>query len=188
VYYFAGGVLGAFALVTLIAAALQVRGRLSQVVTAEHYQDLGKLMFAFVVFWAYVAFSQYMLIWYAHVPEETSWYLVRQSGPWLGLSLTLVVGHFIVPFLWLISRWPKRRRWVLAAAAVWILAMHWLDLYWLVMPESSPDRFPLHALDLSCLLALGGTLLAVVCWRLDRAALIPLGDPRLAESVELENV
>ncbi len=186
VYFFAGAVVGAFSLVTLLVFALQRAGRL-EVVTTEHYHDLGKLTFGFVVFWAYVAFSQYMLIWYAHVPEETSWYLVRQQGPWLGLSLLLLFGHFVAPFLLLISRVPKRRPGLLAAVAAWVLVMHALDLYWLVMPEASPDRSPFHPLDLSCGIAVGGIFLATVFWWLSRTALVPLRDPRLGESLELEN-
>jgi hypothetical protein len=187
VYYFSGCVLGAFSLITLLVAALQSAGRLVHVVTAEHFHDLGKLMFAFVVFWAYCGFSQYMLIWYAHIPEETGWYLVRQQGVWLVLSLLLLLGHFFLPFLWLISRHPKRRRPVLAAAAVWLLAMHWFDLYWLVMPEFSAGRLPFHLLDLSCMVGFGGLFFAWIFWRLSLASLVPVGDPRLAESLGHEN-
>lgn len=188
VYFFAGGVIGCFALVTLLVWGLQRAGKLTRLVTTEHFHDLGKLLFAFIVFWAYVGFSQYMLIWYAHVPEETEWYLVRQTGPWLVLSLTLLVGHFFVPFLWLISRHPKRRPTLLAAAALWMLAMHWLDLYWLVMPEASPDRLGFHLLDVTTFVGVGGAFFAVVFWRLSLTALIPERDPRLDESLGLENV
>jgi len=188
VYYFSGAVLGMFALVTLMVSLLQGAGKLSHVVTTEHYHDLGKLMFAFVVFWAYIAFSQYMLIWVAAIPEETEWYLVRQEGPWLVLSLALLVGHFFVPFLWLISRHSKRRMTVLLSAAVWVLLMHWFDLFWLVIPETRPHEFPFHLLDLTCLLGLGGIFFASVFWRLSRVNLVAKRDPRLEESMRLENV
>jgi hypothetical protein len=188
VYFFAGSALGTFALLALLVALLQRGGRLVHAVSVEHFHDLGKLIFAFVVFWAYIAFSQYMLIWIAAIPEETEWYLVRQEGPWRALSLFLLAGHFFLPFLFLISRHTKRRKGVLLIAAAWLLGMHWFDLYWLVMPESSRHAPPFHALDLSCLLAVGGIFFAVVFWRLGRVSLVPTGDPRLAESLRLEHV
>ena len=188
VYYFAGCVLATFSLVTILVAALQGVGRLASAVTVEHYHDLGKLMFAFVVFWAYIAFSQYMLIWCADIPEETAWVQIRQERPWSGLSLFLLFGHFFVPFLWLMSRHTKRRRGVLIGAAAWLLAMHWFDLYWLVMPEWSPKSWPFHGLDLACFVAVGGTVLPVLFLTLDRVKLIAVRDPRLSESMRLENV
>ena len=93
-----------------------------------------------------------------------------------------------LPFLWLISRHPKRRRPVLATASLWLLAMHWFDLYWLVMPEFSRDRWPFHLLDLSCMLGFGGLFCAWIFWRLSLTSLVPLGDPRLEESLRFENV
>ncbi len=187
VYYFSGSLLALLSLMTLMVSAFQGAGKLSRVVTAEHFHDLGKLMFAFVVFWAYIAFSQYMLIWYAHIPEETEWFLVRQEGNWVYLSLFLLVGHFMVPFLWLISRQIKRRKIILSVAAVWLLCMHWFDLFWLVMPEVRPHGMPFRLLDLTCMLAVGGLVFSGIFWRMARVRLIPVGDPRLAESLGFEN-
>jgi hypothetical protein len=118
VYYFAGSVVGFFALLALVVYLLQRAGRLTRAITIEHYHDLGKLIFAFVVFWAYIAFSQYLLIWYANIPEETVWYLRRQSGSWAAVSLVLLFAHFVVPFVALLSRVSKRRKSLLAAVAV----------------------------------------------------------------------
>jgi len=157
------------------------------VVTAEHYQDLGKLMFAFVVFWAYIGFSQYMLIWYGNLPEETIFFLIRQSGPWAGFSLFLLFGHFFLPFFALMSRHPKRRVPTLIAGAAWILVMHWLDLYWLVMPNASPRALDFRPVDLACFLGIGGIFFAALVWRLTKHDLIPVRDPRLSESVTFEN-
>jgi hypothetical protein len=187
VYYFAGAVLGFFALLPILTAILQRRGLLRRVVTAEHYHDLGKLMFAFVVFWAYIGFSQYMLIWYGNLPEETVFYLRRQSGPWAALSLVLLFGHFFVPFFALMSRHPKRRLPALLAAAAWILLMHWLDLYWLVMPEASPHALDFRLVDVACFLGIGGIFFSALVWRLRKHDLIPVRDPRLAEAVAFEN-
>ena len=109
VYYFAASVVAFFAVMPKVLWALQSRGILKNAITVEHYHDFGKLLFAFVVFWAYIAFSQYMLIWYANVPEETEWFLKRQTGEWTTVSLLLIFGHFVVPFLLLVSRFIKRR-------------------------------------------------------------------------------
>jgi len=187
VYYFAGCVLGFFSFVPLLLVALQRAGKLTRLIHVEHYHDMGKLMFAFVVFWAYIAFSQYMLIWYGNLAEETIWYKVRQTGPWLWLSLVLLFGHFILPFLWLMSRHPKRHKFVLSLAAVWLLAMHWLDLLYLVMPEIRPEQ-PIRLLDLTWFVGLGGFFLTAVFLRLAKVNLLPVRDPRLNESLGIENV
>lgn len=144
VYFFAASCCGYFALQILIMNFVQRSGRLTTEITAEHYQDAGKLLFAFgIVFWAYIAFSQYMLIWYANIPEETPWYMARQMGGWGWVSLLLLFGHFLGPFLVLISRHPKRRAATLAIGAAWMLFMHLIDIYWLVMPKvpSAIDQY-----------------------------------------------
>jgi hypothetical protein len=187
VYYFAGSVAGFYALLTMLTLWLQRTGRLVKVVTLEHYHDYGKLMFAFVFFWAYIAFSQYLLIWYANIPEETTWFLRRQENGWQILSLALLFCHFLIPFLGLISRFAKRNRRLLAVWAVWIFVMHWLDLYWIVMPEFSPARLPWHPLDVTCFLGIGGLWLAVWARLAGRHSLVPVGDPRLTDSIGFEN-
>lgn len=188
VYYFAGSVLATFSMVTVLVVLLRRAGRLGSAVGRGHFHDLGKLMFGFVVFWAYIAFSQYMLIWYAHIPEEALWFELRQEGVWAWLSLLLLFGHFVVPFLWLMSRHPKRRPGAMLAAALWLLLMHWYDLFWLVMPEAEPHGNPFHLQDLLTMLALGGVFFALVFARLARVRLVPLGDPRLDESIGLSSV
>ena len=188
IYYFSGAVLGSCALLVVAVALVQRGGRLRRAITAEHLHDLGKLIFAFTVFWAYIAFSQYLLIWYANIPEETVWYLRRQSGGWAAVSLTLLLGHFLVPFLLLLSRWAKRRRPVLVAVAAWVLVLHWVDIYWLVLPGASPQHAWPQLPDLACLVGVGGLFAAAAAYRLRRCALLPLRDPRLAESLRFENV
>jgi hypothetical protein len=187
VYYFSGAVVGILGFLIILLSLLQRGGRLRHVVSTEHYHDLGRLLFAFVVFWAYIAFSQYMLIWYANLPEETVYYFYRQEGQWVWITLLLLFGHFILPFLALISRHPKRRVASLVAAAAWLLVMHWIDVYWLVMPESSRGVVPLHLLDLTLFIGLGGLFVAAVLQRLARHPLIPIKDPKLHESVQLES-
>ena len=188
VYFFAGCVVSFCSLIPILVTLFQGAGHLQKEVSMGHFHDVGKLMFAFVVFWAYIAFSQYMLIWYGNIPEETSWYLTRQSGPWLGLSVVLLAGHFFVPFFWLMSRHPKRRKLTLVPAALWLLAMHWIDLLYLTAPEARPDGPIVGAMDIACFLGLGGVFFAYVFWRFGTVNLIPVRDPRLNESLGLEHV
>jgi len=188
VYYFSGSVLGFFALMAVTLPLMHRAGYLRRTVGTEHFHDVGKLMFAFVVFWAYIAFSQYLLIWYGNIPEETVWFLERQTGEWTWVSLTLLFGHFLLPFLFLVSRRPKRRGQTLVAGAVWLLVMHWLDLYWIVMPQISPGKITVSLVDLLCFVGIGGIFLATAIWRMSRQALIPVRDPRLRESLQFENI
>ncbi len=129
--------------------------------TVEHYHDIGKFMFAFTVFWAYIAFSQYMLIWYGNIPEETEWFLKRQTGGWTAISLTLLFGHFVLPFLMLISRHVKRRPMLLAVIGVYVAVMCWVDMYWLVIPEFSPGVARFGLLDVLVYLGMAGIYSAV---------------------------
>jgi hypothetical protein len=188
VYFFAGAMTGFFAALALVAVLLQRSGLLQGAITAEHYHDLGKLLFTFLFFWGYIAFSQYMLYWYGNIPEETEWFLRRQSGEWLGWSLLLLFGHLLIPFAILLSRYIKRRRRFLAPMAVWMLIAHWVDLYWLIMPEFSHNRVPLSFLDLAALLGVGGLFVAVAVQLARPYALAPLRDPHLADSLKFENV
>ena len=187
VYYFAASVVAFFAVMPKILVALQTQGLLKNAVTVEHYHDFGKLLFGFVVFWAYIAFSQYMLIWYANVPEETEWFLKRQTGEWTTVSLILIFGHFLIPFLLLVSRFVKRRPMLLAITGGFVAAMCWVDIYWLVIPEFSPGVARFGLLDVLCFLGMSGLFSAALVLRLRRVSLVPEKDPRLAESLAFEN-
>jgi hypothetical protein len=187
VYYFSGSVLVTCGALIITSYLTQRSGRLAGVISIEHYHDMGKLTFAFVVFWSYIAFSQYMLIWYANIPEETQWYLARQTGQWTTLSWFMLIGHFIVPFLALISRIPKRRKEPLVIAAVWILLIHWVDMYYLIMPHASEGVVPFHVQDLTCFLGIGGLFVAAFATRFRSRSLLAQGDPRLSESLAFEN-
>jgi hypothetical protein len=186
-YYWAGGVVGFFALLTLLTFRLQSMGRLSKVIHVEHLHDYGKFLFGFVFFWAYLGFSQYMLIWYANIPEETAWYLRRQEQGWEWFGYILIFGHFLLPFAGLISRYAKRSRHMLAFWAAWILVMHWVDLYWLAMPEYGAATPWPQLMDLACFLGLGGCFVAVHAQLAGRSSLVPTRDPRLKESLAFEN-
>ncbi len=187
VYYFAGCAVGVYALLALSAFLLQRGGMLRRSVTVEHYHDVGKLLFGFVVFWAYIAFSQLMLQWYANMPEETHWFAARENHGWGWVGLVLIFGHFLLPFVVLLSRAPKRRPRVLAAAAAWLLAMHLVDLYWLVMPAASPMNAAPRLVDLTVFLGLAALLVAAAAFVVRGRALVPERDPRLEESLAFEN-
>ena len=187
VYVFAGSVVSFLALLIIAVYSGQRAGLLRHAVTVEHYHDLGKLLFAFTVFWAYIAFSQYMLMWYANLPEETAWLLRRQSNGWGWIGLVLLFGQFLLPFAALLSRAPKRRPRLVAAVAAWVLVMHWFDLYWVVIPEVTPLRAMPHVLDLTTLLGLGGVVVAVAVHQMRRHSVVPERDPRLQESLMFEN-
>ncbi len=188
VYFFAGGFLSFFAALIMTLYLLQRSGRVTHSVTPEHYHDVGKFMFAFVVFWAYIAYSQYMLIWYANIPEETIWYWVRQQGAWAAVSVFLILAHFALPFLLLISRYPKRRPSMLALGAAYVLLVHFVDLFWVVAPQKSPlGHFPAPVMDLALLVALGGLYVVSTTRNLARGKLIPIKDPRLVEALNHQN-
>lgn len=190
VYYFATGVVSSYAVIILVTMALRSAGPLEGAVTPEHYHDLGKLMFGFLVFWAYIGFSQFMLIWYAALPEETTWYHNRwDHGPWAKVSMAILVGHFVVPFFWLISRNFKRNLGRLQIGAAILLVMHAVDIYWFVMPNFAlgSNDFAFHWLDVTCLLAVGGIYGAFVFYRMTKHYLVPIGDPRLERSLHFQN-
>ncbi len=187
VYFFAGGFVTFHAVMTISTMGLQRSGRLEKIVSMEHFHDYGKLMFAFTFFWAYIAFSQYMLYWYANIPEETVWFLTRQSGSWGGLALVLAIGAFLLPFAGLISRFAKRNRGLMFFWAVWICIMQWFNIYWVAMPVFSPEHVSLSLLDGLCFLAVGGIWLALVVRIAASGNLVPVGDPRLEESLAFEN-
>jgi hypothetical protein len=188
VYFFAGSFVGFIALLSVVAAAMRQAGLLDTVISAEHLHDVGKLLFGFTVFWTYIAFSQFFLIWYANLPEETIWYKARMEGSWLTVSIFLAAGHFVAPFFYLMGRAVKRKGATLAVGGAWLLAMHFLDLYWQVMPTLHPEGFRPSPLDAAAFVTIGGGFVAAASWLMRRQALVPLRDPRLAESLAFENV
>ena len=187
VYFFAGAAMAIFATLALVALFLQARGRLLDAITVEHYHDLGKLLFAFVFFWGYIAFSQFMLIWYADLPEETNWLQHRMFTSWKWLSLLLLFGHFCLPFLFLLSRETKRRLPLLAGFSVWMLVMHYCDLFWLVMPEADKAGLSVALVDITTLFGVGALFVAAAARAAGRVNLLPTRDPHLGESLDFEN-
>jgi hypothetical protein len=189
VYYFAGGGITFMALLIVICVWLRSNGQLNDVITVEHYHDMGKLLFAFNVFWTYIAFSQYFLIWYANLPEETGYFIDRKVGDWRGISWLLLFGHFIFPFLALVSRYAKRHPVILPVMSCWMLFIHAVDHFWIVMPTRNTQTVAWGSLwmNIAALAAIGGTCFYFYVNRLSKNSLVPAKDPFLAESLEFEN-
>lgn len=192
VYYFAGSAVGVLASLIVILAILQARGYVTATITTEHYHDLGKLLFAFTFFWGYIAFSQYMLLWYANIPEEIGWYVIRGASTaapneYSPVVIVLLFGHLLIPFVGLMSRHVKRRRGLLVFWAIWMLVFHWLDIYWLVMPALD-GKFHLGLIELLCFVGIGGVYVATAMRIAMQNNLRPIADPRLGESLVFENI
>lgn len=187
VIFLAGGALAFMATMIIICLWFRSHGLLVNSVNQEHYHDLGKWLFAMTVFWAYVSFSQYMLIWYGNIPEETIWFKHRIEGSWLYLAALLVVGHFILPFFGMLPRAMKRNKTVLGLFAGWMLIMHYLDLYWQVMPVFHREGFGFHWVNVAALAAVLGTSGLVFWSGFHEKPLVPVGDPRLKRSLAFHN-
>ncbi len=191
VYYFASGSQALWAVMILACLILQSRGYLNVSVNKEHYHDMGKFMFTFVVFFAYIAFSQYMLQWYANLPEETFWfdkrgYSTMYPNGYSPLVLILLIGRFVIPFLGTISRHTKRHKFGIGFWSVWLLICFFIDMYLIVMPEFS--RTPLFGLpEILCLVGAGSLWTGNIVRMLASHALRPVKDPRTHESVTLQN-
>lgn len=191
VYIFSGGILTAICAVTVLTYLVQCSGSLRQEVTVEHYHDLGKLIFGFITFWTYIAFSQYMLIWYGNIPEETFWFGMRQTHGWATVSLALVAFHWLLPFLALLSRHMRRRPAVMFGWAAYLMVMHFIDMYWIVMPsvtESPAGGVSGLLVTLLCTFGMVGLYFGAVLRAGGDAPLIPVRDPRLGESLAFHNV
>lgn len=184
-YVFAGSFLSFLCFITLYIITLRKKGILADTITLEHFRDLGKLIFAFLIFWGYMAFSQYLLIWYGNIPEETVWFLHRWDGNWKIISLVLVFGHFVIPFFVLFPMEIKKNMPVMMVMSTWILIMHWIDIYWLVMPTLHPHGIYFSWMDLTTMIGIGG----IFIWRFLRInysrPLVPVNDPRLESSIKI---
>ena len=187
VYVFVGSFVAALSFIILLAIYLRGKGIMAKEITVEHYHDLGKLLFAFVVFWTYIAFSQYFLIWYANIPEETLWFHERWEGTWRYVSLLIVFGHFVLPFLTLITRGAKRNLKVLKFIGAWILFVHWVDLHWIVMPNFHHHGVHLSWMDLTTMLGVGGIFFWIFWSKFSAQPITPVNDHKLEASFEFIN-
>jgi hypothetical protein len=182
--YMVGYALAALAFVVIAAYCLADRDPLAQVADRDRFHDLGNLLLALVMLWAYLGFCQFLLVWTENLQEEIPWYLRRMTGGWQAIAVLLIAFQFVLPFLLLLSRSAKRRARVLAGVALLILAMHWVDLLWLVAPAFHPGKFYLHWIDLTALAGIGGVWMAAFLFYLGESPLLPLRDPRFVELVE----
>lgn len=219
VAYFSGGFMAFCAFVILLMRWLGKKGYLQGALSTEHYHDLGKLLFAFMVFWTYTNFSQYMLIWYANLPEETHWFQVRAENGWLSIGTVLIIGHFLFPFAFLMSRHVKRNPLGLSIGAIFLLVIHCIDMQYLVLPSAAPHEAghgvahgaeavaPAHAedafarfthgfgeylhqiswTDFGCFAGLLAIVAGLTIFNIRRTNLVPVRDPRLAESLHFQN-
>jgi hypothetical protein len=188
VYVFAQCALFQMAALIIVTLLLGRSGLLGDAVHVEHYHDMGKLLFGWIVFWSYIAFVQFFLTWYANIPDEVAWFHKRwgdNGGTWKGVSLALVALHFFVPFWFLMSRNVKRKVALLAIGAVCMIVMHVVEVYWVIMPSYGP--LAPNLTDLACLLGVFGIYLAAVLRGMADYSLVPVGDPRLARALEFEN-
>src|SRR6202171_2799466 len=187
VYIFAGAAGSSMSLLVLVITALRKAGYLEGIVTLEHYHIMGKWMLAFSVFWAYIGFSQYMLIWYANMPEETQYFIRRNTESWNSLSLFLVIGRFFVPFALLLLRGPKKKARQLCMIAGWLVFMQLVDIYVVILPALHGAGLHLSIWDLVSLVGIGATLGFFYLRILAKTSLFPNRDPRLLESLRTTN-
>ncbi|HVO23506.1 MAG TPA: hypothetical protein VMW56_07740 [Candidatus Margulisiibacteriota bacterium] len=180
-----GQVLSAMAFVIPLAALLaeEEGGPLAHVISKEQFHDLGKLLLAFVMLWTYFALSQFLIIWAANLPEEIPWYLKRLQGGWQWLGIAVILGHFVLPFLLLLSRDIKRRAGALAVVAVLVIVARFVDLYWMVTPAFYPKGITVHWMDALTAVGVGGVWLWFFVWQLKGRSLVAIHDPSLPEHV-----
>lgn len=184
VYYFSGTVLASLAAITIGVIFLNENGYLVKGLTQDHYYSLGALMFAFTNFWAYIAFSQFLLIWYANLPEETFWFLQRWEGSWIAYSIGLIFVRFVVPYFGLLTQPSKMDPKRLKIMAIWILFAHLYDLYFLVMPNYSRNGVVFNWFELGFPILIVGALLLLFFELSKRKNLVPIGDPKLKRGID----
>lgn len=173
IMFMTGEALATLAFVILVLLLLADRKPMADVLKPSHFHDLGNLMLAFVMLWAYVCFSQFLIIWSGNLPEEIPWYLRRLTGGWGWVAVALIVFHFALPFVLLLSRHNKQRLRILASIAGGVLLARLVDLFWIVMPAFYPSGLRVHWMDVLMPVGIGGLWLAAFAWRLKRQPLLP---------------
>jgi hypothetical protein len=174
--------LSAFAMTIVVLSGLTTTQPFSGVIKPRHFHDLGKLLLAFVMLWAYLSFSQFLIIWSGNLPEEIPWYVRRVHGPWGYVSVLIVLCHFMLPFTLLLSQDLKKRPGLLAKVAIFIMAMRLVDIIWLVGPQFRHDVFPIHWMDITVPVGLAGVWFFVFARNLRSRPLLPVNDPYFKEA------
>jgi hypothetical protein len=175
--------LSALAFAILVMSWLARREPMNAVVRTSHFHDWGNLLMALVMLWMYFAFSQYLIIWSANLPEETTWYVARKHDGWGIIALGTVILQFAFPFLTLLSRAAKKSPQKLGQLALLILIMRVLDVIWLIEPTFNREHFHLSWMDIVAPIAMGGIWIAVFAWQLQRRSLVPINDPQLEQAL-----
>jgi hypothetical protein len=183
-HFIVGAALSTFALCIIGIRYLSDHKPFSDILTTRHYHHLGNLLFAFTILWAYMSFSQYLIIWSGNQIDDNFWYIRRLSPGWQSVAVLLLVGHFFVPFFVLLSRKTKRVLRNLSLIAIWILVMRLVDLFWLIMPAFNDHQFQIHWLNIVAPIGIGGIWVAIFVWQLKGQSLLPLHDPRFNEKAE----
>jgi hypothetical protein len=186
IYNFSGLFQSGLAVLILVSLWLERRGPLRNVLNEEHLHDLGKLLFAFSVFWVYIWFSQYMLIWYTNIPEETTYFLRRLHGYWFALFAANVVLNWLVPFFLLLRREAKRRRSTLGLVAGVVLVGRWVDLYLMIFPSVVGEVPRIGLLEIGLTAGGLGFFSLVLLSVLRRAPAVPVADPQLSDSLHYQ--
>ena len=183
-FLFIGGqALMGLSVAIVMARRLSLEPPMSGVFNAGHFHDFGKLLFAFTMVWAYLSFSQFLIIWSANLPEEIPWYIHRMHGGWEAIGIGLMLFHFAVPFVVLVNRKSKRNSAILAGMALWMIGMRFLDLFYIIGPEAYPDGLRIHWLDLATVVGVGGVWVALFAANLKSRPLLPLKEPELASAL-----
>lgn len=192
VWYFAGSMRAAFSATVIICVLLVKFGPLRGIFKETHLYEIGRVMLAFTVFWAYISFSQYFLILNANIPEETFWYVVREEGNWWNVGLVLLFGNFFIPFLYLLFYANKIRAANMVIISCWMLAFHLLDIYYYILPAKLKDWVPVYDFpifdlaliwDITAIAGVGGICVWAFLRSFQKQSVIPLRDPRILESV-----
>ncbi|MFU8811531.1 MAG: hypothetical protein ACNA78_01115 [Balneolaceae bacterium] len=184
VYFFAMSFQALFPVLILFTFWFHKKGILTNTISKAHVYDMGAWLFGFTVFYAYIAFSQFLLIYYANIPEETLWFYHRLEGSWEIITYSLLIGRFIIPFILLLNRDRKHSRTLLGVVSVLIIVMHFIELHWIVMPILHHDGFVLSWLDITTLVGLGGIFMGLFFSTLKKNNLVPINDPTLPESLD----
>lgn len=189
--FVAAWTLSAFSFVIAVMAMLSGRAPLEDVVQPRHFHDLGKLLLAFVMLWAYFAFSQWLIIWSGNIPEETKWYLHRIKGGWGVVGMALIIMHFAFPFLLLLSSTLKRNPRLLSRVALLVFFMRLVDLFWVIVPEFHRGNIGMSIFEwvsfIAAPIGIGGLWLAFFSWQLRQRPLLPINDPYLEQSIAHEH-
>jgi len=179
--------LTAMSFVVFVLRRLSGQEPMAQAVTPSQFNDLGNLMLAFVMLWAYLSFSQFLIIWAGNIKDEIPWYMSRAFGGWAAVAVVLIVVHFALPFLLLLQRGVKRRLQVLSLVAGMLILVSLVDVFWLVAPAYETAGPRVNPLDITAVVGIGGLWIAAFFWQLKKWPLLPIHDPRFEGALQHEH-